>query len=166
MNSYEKLLLNNKAWAAEKKSADADFFKRLAQDQKPDFHWIGCSDSRVPAEIVFNAAPGEIFVHRNIANQAITTDFNSLSVLQYVVDVLNVNHMIVCGHYQCGGIKTALAKQHSELVITNKWLMHVKVVYRLHRDEFDDLSHEQQRVDRFVELNVMEQVKSRVGNSG
>lgn len=159
MNSYDKLLLNNKAWATEKILADPDYFKRLTKEQKPDFLWIGCSDSRVPAEMIVNAEPGEIFVHRNIANQAITTDFNSLSVLQYAVDVLNVSHIIVCGHYQCGGIQAALAKQNYQLAITNKWLMHIKDMYRLHRSELEELPTLQQRVDRFVELNVMEQVR-------
>lgn len=160
MNSYEKLLLENKAWAEEKKRDDPDFFEQSAKSQKPEFLWIGCSDSRVPAEIIVNAEPGEIFIHRNIANQIIETDFNSLSVLQYAVAVLEVKHVIVCGHYNCGGIKAALSAQNPNLVITNKWLMHIKEIYRFHKDEIDALDTEEQRVNRLVELNTIEQVKT------
>lgn len=160
MKSYEKLLLENKAWSEEKKSVDPDFFERLAHTQKPEFLWIGCSDSRVPAEIIVNAEPGEMFIHRNIANQMVATDFNCLSVLQYAVDVLQVKHVIVCGHYNCGGVKAALGRQHPGLVITNKWLLHIKQTYRLHKAEIDALPDEDQRVNRLVELNVMEQVQS------
>lgn len=120
MNAYEKLMLKNKAWATEKVLSDPHYFQRLAETQTPDFLWIGCSDSRVPAEMAVNAAPGEIFMHRNIGNQAIATDFNSLSVLQYAVDVLEVSQVIVCGHFQCAGIKTALAKQDFKLAICMK----------------------------------------------
>lgn len=157
MHNFEKLLLENKAWAQEVKSRDPDFFKRLAKDQRPEFLWIGCSDSRVPAETIVNAEPGEIFVHRNIANQVIATDFNSLSVLQYAIAVLKVKHVIVCGHYNCGGVKASLEPQHSNLVITNKWLMHIKDTYRLHYDELENLSTQEQ-TDRLVELNIIEQV--------
>ncbi|MFA5982965.1 MAG: carbonic anhydrase [Methylococcaceae bacterium] len=160
MKSFEKLLLENKAWAQEKQEFDPDYFKLLAKEQTPEFLWIGCSDSRVPAEIIVNADPGEIFIHRNIANQLIPTDFNSLSVIQYAVAVLKVKHIIVCGHYNCGGIKAALGKQSANLVITNKWLMHIKETYRLHRQEIDALEREEQRVNRLVELNVLEQIKS------
>jgi carbonic anhydrase len=160
MKSFEKLLLENKSWAAEKKLHEPQFFEALAKSQSPEFLWIGCSDSRVPAEIIVNAEPGEIFIHRNIANQMIETDFNSLSVLQYAVAVLQVKHVIVCGHYNCGGIKAALNKQSADLVITNKWLMHVKDVYRFHKEEIDALPDEQQRVDRLVELNILEQVQT------
>lgn len=157
MKKYEKLLLNNKAWSEDKKAVDPEFFERLAETQKPEFLWIGCSDSRVPAEIIVNAKPGEIFNHRNIANQMIATDFNCLSVLQYAVDVLAIKHIIVCGHYNCGGIKAALAKQSPDLVITNKWLMHIKQTYRFHKKEIDALPTEEERVNRLVELNVIEQ---------
>jgi carbonic anhydrase len=160
MNSFEKLLLENKAWAKEKKSADPQFFVEMAKAQTPEFLWIGCSDSRVPAEIIVNAKPGEIFIHRNIANQMIETDFNSLSVLQYAVAVLEVKHIIVCGHYNCGGIKAALNKQSSDLVITNKWLMHIKDIYRYHKNEIDALPTEEQRINRLVELNILEQVQT------
>jgi len=159
MKPFEKLLLENKAWASEKIVKEPEYFERLAKDQTPDFLWIGCSDSRVPAEIIVNAEPGEIFVHRNIANQIIATDFNGLSVLQYAVDVLKVNHVIVCGHYNCGGIKAALAKQRSDLLITNKWLMHIKDVYRLHQAEIESLDTHEQQADRMVELNIIEQVQ-------
>lgn len=158
MNSYEKLLLKNQAWAAEKISFDPDYFQRLAKTQTPDFLWIGCSDSRVPAEMVVKAAPGEIFMHRNIANQAITTDFNSLSVLQYAVEMLKVKHVVVCGHYQCGGIQAALDGQDYNLAITNKWLAHIKDIYCLYQHDLDALP-EAQRMNRFVEINVVEQIK-------
>jgi carbonic anhydrase len=156
---HERLLLENKAWAETKKSEDPEFFQRMTQKQQPDFLWIGCSDSRVPAEIIVNAEPGEMFIHRNIANQVIETDFNSLSVLQYAVSVLEVKHVIVCGHYNCGGVRASLAYQNPSLIVTNKWLMHIKRVYRLHRAEIDALP-EELRVDRLVELNVIEQVRN------
>lgn len=159
MQPFEKLLIENKAWAQEKTVQEPEFFKQLAHDQTPDFLWIGCSDSRVPAEIIVNAQPGEIFVHRNIANQMPSTDFNSLSVLQYAVDVLKVRHVIVCGHYNCGGIKAALSKQRSDLTLVNKWLMHIKDVYRLHQSEIEPLETQEQRVNRLVELNIIEQVR-------
>jgi carbonic anhydrase len=159
MKPFEKLLLENKAWAEDKKLKEPEYFQRLSQDQTPEFLWIGCSDSRVPAEIIVNAEPGEMFLHRNIANQVITTDFNCLSVIQYAVDVLKVGHVIVCGHYSCGGIKAALAKQRADLMLTNKWLMHIKDIYRLHQDEIEGLSTHQEQVDRLVELNVIEQVQ-------
>jgi carbonic anhydrase len=159
MKPFEKLLLENKAWADERIIREPDYFARLAKDQAPEFLWIGCSDSRVPAEIIVNAQPGEIFVHRNIANQVITTDFNSLSVLQYAVDVLKVGHVIVCGHYNCGGIRAALCKQQPDLLIVNKWLMHIKDVYRLHAQEIESLDSQEQRIHRLVELNIIEQVQ-------
>src|SRR5690554_517697 len=158
MRPFEKLLLENKAWAEEQRIRDPGYFSRLAGAQTPDFLWIGCSDSRVPAEIIVNAQPGEIFVHRNIANQVITTDFNSLSVIQYAIDVLKVSHVIVCGHYNCGGIRAALSPQRSELLIVNKWLMHIKDVYRLHQAEINALETDEERAERLVELNVIEQV--------
>lgn len=157
MQTPEKLLLENKAWSEEVIKRDPDFFKQLAKEQKPEFLWIGCADSRVPADTIVNAQPGQIFVHRNIANQIITTDFNCLSVLQYAVDVLKVKHIIVCGHYGCGGVKAALQPQSTGLVITNKWLMHIKDVYRLHQDELD-MAPDSQRLDRLIELNIIEQV--------
>jgi len=152
-----KLLLENRTWSQELVTRDPDYFLNLAKEQRPEFLWIGCADSRVPAETVVNAQPGEIFVHRNIANQVITTDFNCLSVLQYAVDVLKVKHIIVCGHYGCGGVKAALQPQKSDLTIANKWLMHIKDVYRLHKDELDAFDQDK-KINRMVELNIMEQV--------
>ena len=157
MITTAKLLLENKAWSEEVSSKNPEFFKTLAIEQKPEFLWIGCADSRVPAETIVNAKPGEIFVHRNIANQVIITDFNCLSVLQYAVDVLKVKHIIVCGHYGCGGVKAALQPQSSKLVIANKWLMHIKDVYRLHQEELDNIQPEK-KIDRMIELNIIEQV--------
>ncbi|HWA35432.1 MAG TPA: carbonic anhydrase, partial [Cyclobacteriaceae bacterium] len=124
MRSYEKLLLENKAWAAEQTERDPDFFRRLEKVQTPEFLWIGCSDSRVPANEITNTAPGEIFVHRNIANLVVNTDLNVLSVLQYAVEVLKVKHVIVCGHYGCGGVKAAMT--NNDLGLINKWLRHIK----------------------------------------
>ena len=158
MRPFEKLLLENKAWAEEKITRDPGYFKRLAKEQTPDFLWIGCSDSRVPAELTITAEPGEIFVHRNIANQVITTDFNSLSVVQFAVAVLKVKHVIVCGHYNCGGVKAALQKQRSDLALVNKWLMHIKDVYRLHQGDIEALPTHEAQVDRLVEFNIIEQV--------
>jgi carbonic anhydrase len=156
MDSIEKLLLENKAWANEQIERDSDYFKRLSKIQKPEFLWIGCSDSRVPANEITGTAPGEIFVHRNVANLVVHTDLNLLSVLLYAVDVLEVKHIIVCGHYGCGGVKASLT-QHSFGII-NKWLRNIKDIYRLHEDEFRVIKDEEARVDRLVELNVMEQV--------
>lgn len=157
MHNPEKLLLENKAWSQDMITRSPDYFKNLAKEQRPDFLWIGCSDSRVPAETVVNAEPGEIFVHRNIANQVITTDFNCLSVLQYAIAVLQVKHVIVCGHYGCGGVKAALQAQKADLMITNKWLLHIKDIYRLHQDELEMLEPVQ-KTDRLIELNIVEQV--------
>lgn len=159
MQSFERLLLENKAWAEEKKLKEPDYFERLAADQRPEFLWIGCADSRVPAEIIVNAEPGVIFAHRNIANQVIATDFNCLSVIQYAVQVLKVGHIIVCGHYNCGGVRAALEKQRPDLVLLNKWLLHIKDIYRLHRDEIEALDSHRARLDRLVEINVIEQVR-------
>jgi carbonic anhydrase len=158
MQAFEKLLLENKAWAGEKIAHDPAFFKRQAHEQNPEFLWIGCSDSRVPAELVVNATPGEIFVHRNIANQVVTTDFNSLSVVQYAVQVLKVKHVIVCGHYGCGGIKAALDKQRSDLTLVNNWLMHIKDIYRLHQENIENLPNQADRINRLVEFNIIEQI--------
>lgn len=159
MQSHEKLLLENKAWAQEKREREPDYFAHLAVDQTPEFLWIGCADSRVPAEIIVNAEPGAIFAHRNIANQVIATDFNSLSVIEYAVEALKVQHVIVCGHYGCGGVRAALNKQQPNLILTNKWLMHIRDVYRFHRDEIEALPTLAARLDRLVELNVVEQVR-------
>jgi carbonic anhydrase len=156
MKTYEKLLLENKAWAGEKVMDDPEFFSRLEHLQTPDFLWVGCSDSRVPANEITGTQPGEIFVHRNIANMVVHTDLNLLSVLQYAVEVLKVKHIIVCGHYGCGGVKAAMS-QHSYGII-NKWLRNIKDVYRYHRSEIESLATEDERVDKLVDLNVQEQV--------
>lgn len=156
MKSFEKLLLTNKAWAKEKVDDDPEYFLRQAKIQTPEFLWIGCSDSRVPANEVTGTAPGEIFVHRNIANMVVHTDLNLLSVLDYAVNHLKVKHIIVCGHYGCGGVKASMT-QHS-LGIINKWLRNIKDVYRIHRDEIDGIKDEEARADRLVELNTKEQV--------
>lgn len=158
MKSYDKLLLENKAWAMEKVQADPQYFKKLAAIQKPDFLWIGCSDSRVPANEITGTAPGEIFVHRNIANMVVHTDVNLLSVLEYAVKFLEVKHVIVCGHYGCGGVKASMA-QHN-LGIINKWIMHIKDVQRIHSEELQTIQDEEMRTNRLVELNVIEQVNN------
>lgn len=156
MKTYEKLLLENKAWAGEKVMDDPEFFSRLEHLQTPEFLWVGCSDSRVPANEITGTQPGEIFVHRNIANMVVHTDLNLLSVLQYAVEVLKVKHIIVCGHYGCGGVKAAMS-QHSYGII-NKWLRNIKDVYRYHRSEIESLATEDEKVDKLVDLNVQEQV--------
>src|SRR5882757_2302994 len=153
MNSINKLLLENKAWAAEKKADDPEYFKALATIQTPEFLWIGCSDSRVPANEITGTQPGEIFVHRNVANLVINTDVNLLSVLDFAVNHLMVKHVIVCGHYGCGGIKAATTNTDFKQVL-NMWLRNVKDVYRLHRQELDSIREEEKRCDRLVELNV------------
>src|SRR6201989_2341791 len=156
MTPYEKLLLENKAWAREMVEEDPDYFNRLAHLQTPEFLWIGCSDSRVPANEITGTQPGEIFVHRNVANLVINTDVNLLSVLDYAVNHLRVKHVIVCGHYGCGGVKAAITK-HDFKAVLNMWLRNIKDVYRIHRTELDKLSGETKE-DRLVELNVQEQI--------
>lgn len=157
MQSYEKLLLQNKAWAEEIKADDSEYFKRLARLQTPEFLWIGCSDSRVPADRITGTQPGEIFVHRNVANLVVNTDVNLLAVLDFAVTVLKVRHVIVCGHYGCGGIRAA-ATQHDHKPVLNMWLRNIKDVYRLHSKELDAIKNEEEKTDRLVELNVQEQV--------
>ncbi len=156
MESFKRLLLNNKAWVQEKLNIREDFFSRTSGVQKPEYLWIGCSDSRVPAEEVTGVEPGELFVHRNIANLVVHTDFNMLSVVQYAVEVLKVKHVIVCGHYGCGGVRAAMSRQHLGLI--NKWLRHIKDIYRLHAKELDSMPVEDARYERLIELNVIEQV--------
>ena len=158
MKSYEKLLLENKAWAAEKVEDDPGFFNRLATQQTPEFLWIGCSDSRVPANEITGTEPGEIFVHRNIANLVIHTDVNLLSVLEYAVVHLKVKHIIVCGHYGCGGIKAAMGNVDYKQVL-NMWLRHIKDVYRHNREELNNIIDDEERTNRLTELNVVEQVQ-------
>lgn len=157
MNSYEKLLSDNKTWAQKQIEKDPEFFKRLSSLQTPEFLWIGCSDSRVPADKITGTQPGEIFVHRNIANMVIHTDVNLLSVLDFAVNHLKVKHVIVCGHYGCGGIKAAMTN-HDYKYVLNMWLRNIKDVYRLHREELMAITDEESRTDRLVELNVKEQV--------
>jgi carbonic anhydrase len=157
MESYEKLLLKNKDWANGQIEEDPGFFKRLSALQTPEFLWIGCSDSRVPADKITGTQPGEIFVHRNISNMVVHTDVNLLSVLDYAVNHLKVRHVIVCGHYGCGGVKAAMTN-HDFKYILNMWLRNIKDVYRLYRDELENIDDEEKRTDRLVELNVKEQV--------
>ncbi|HMU44746.1 MAG TPA: carbonic anhydrase [Chitinophagaceae bacterium] len=157
MKSYEKLLAENKNWASGKKKADPEFFNRLVNVQTPEFLWIGCSDSRVPPNEITQTQPGEIFIHRNIANLVVNTDVNLLSVLDYAVNHLKVRHVIVCGHYGCGGVKASMSQNDFKLVL-NMWLRNIKDVYRLHRSELDNIADEEQRTNRLVELNVQEQV--------
>jgi len=157
MYTYEKLLLENKAWAAEKVNDDPAYFSRLENLQIPEFLWIGCSDSRVPSNEITGTQPGEIFVHRNVANLVINTDVNLLSVLDYAVNHLKVKHVIVCGHYGCGGIKAAITN-HDFKAVLNMWLRNIKDVYRIHRAELDAITDTDKKTDRLVELNVKEQV--------
>ena len=155
-NLYKNLIENNKKWVESKLDLDPEFFQKLAKGQNPPILWIGCADSRVPANEIIGAEPGEVFVHRNIANMVVHTDMNMLSVLDYAVNVLKVKHVIVCGHYGCGGVKAAMGKQSVGLI--DNWIRHIKDVYRLHKEELDAISDEDQRFDTFVELNVKEQV--------
>lgn len=157
MIKYQKLLDENKIWAKDKVTVDPEFFSRLSQIQTPEFLWIGCSDSRVPANEITKTQPGEIFVHRNIANLVVHTDVNLLSVLEYAVNYLKVKHVIVCGHYGCGGVNAAMTN-HDFKQVLNMWLRNIKDVYRLHRQELDGITEEEKRFDRLVELNVIEQV--------
>lgn len=156
MESYQKLLFNNEHWAKEAIEKDPNYFARLATVQSPEFLWIGCSDSRVPANEITGTQPGEIFVHRNVANMVVHTDLNMLSVLEYAVHHLHVKHIIVCGHYGCGGVKASMTN-HSFGII-NKWLRNIKDVYRYHRDEIDAIADPELRANRLTELNVCEQV--------
>ena len=153
---YKQLLENNKKWVEDQLALDKDFFKDLAKGQNPQLLWIGCSDSRVPANEIVGGKPGEVFVHRNIANMVVHSDMNMLSVLDYAVNVLKVKHVIVCGHYGCGGVKAALG--NSSIGIIDNWIRHIKDVYRLHKDELDNIPNEDERFNTFVEINVKEQV--------
>jgi carbonic anhydrase len=157
MKPFEKLLQENKIWASAQIAKDPDYFKRLLHLQSPEILWIGCSDSRVPANQITGTQPGEIFVHRNVANLVINTDVNMLSVLDFAVSQLKVKHVIVCGHYGCGGIQASITKKDFKPVL-NMWLRNIKDVYRLHRIELDAIDDEKTKCDRLVELNVKEQV--------
>jgi carbonic anhydrase len=155
--AYQKLIDGNRRFALEKKFDDPEYFKKLSLGQKPDYLWIGCSDSRVPANEVTNTESGEMFVHRNIANMVVHTDFNLMSVLEYAVNVLGVKHIIVCGHYGCGGVRAAMT--HKTYGLVDKWLRNIKDVYNKHRIELDSIDNEDKRADRLTELNVIQQVQ-------
>jgi carbonic anhydrase len=155
--AYQKLIDGNRRFALEKKFDDPEYFKKLSLGQKPDYLWIGCSDSRVPANEVTNTESGEMFVHRNIANMVVHTDFNLMSVLEYAVNVLGVKHIIVCGHYGCGGVRAAMT--HKTYGLVDKWLRNIKDVYNKHRIELDNIDNEDKRADRLTELNVIQQVQ-------
>jgi len=157
MKPFEKILQDNKEWAAREVEADPDYFKRLVELQSPEILWIGCSDSRVPADKITCTQPGEIFVHRNLANMVVHTDVNLLSVLDFAVNQLHVKHVIVCGHYGCGGIKAAMGNQDYKQVL-NMWLRNIKDVYHLYQEELNAITNDDKRTDRLVELNVKEQV--------
>ncbi len=153
---YKKILENNKIWVEQSLEKDPEYFKDLAKGQSPPLLWIGCSDSRVPANEIIGAKPGEVFVHRNIANMVVHTDMNMLSVLDYAVNVLKVKHVIVCGHYGCGGVKAALG--NTSIGIIDNWIRHIKAVYRLHSTYLDSIIDEDVKFNTFVEINVKEQV--------
>ena len=163
MSDILQLLENNRVWSEGMKEAEPDFFDKLSKRQKPEYLWIGCSDSRVPANQLLGLLPGDIFVHRNVANLVVHTDFNCLSVLQYAVDVLKVKHVIVCGHYGCGGIDAAL--QDQQLGLIDNWLEHIKDIAKFHQDELAKLSGEQ-RSARLCELNVIEQANKAAAARG
>ena len=155
MTTYEEVFENNRKWVAEHTLRDPDFFKRLQDHQNPDFLFIGCADSRVPANEIMGLNPGELFVHRNIANLVVSTDINAQSVIEYAVAHLDVKHIIVCGHYGCGGVAAAL--QPADLGLLNGWLREIRDVYRLHQGELDAIEDKDARYRRLIELNVQEQ---------
>jgi len=158
MGTIETIFENNRAWAKEVVKNDPSFFNNMLNQQSPKILWIGCSDSRVPANQIMNLPAGDVFVHRNIANVVVHTDLNLLSVLQYAVDVLEVEHIIVCGHYGCGGVKASMNDLQHGLI--DNWLRHIKDVQRFHAIELHNLETEEQKYDRLCELNVVEQVKN------
>jgi carbonic anhydrase len=155
MATYEQIFENNKKWVASKVAQDADFLTKLSADQEPDYLYIGCSDSRVPANEIMGLEPGDVFVHRNVANLVNNIDLNVMSVLNYAVAHLHVKHIVVCGHYNCGGVKAAMTPK--DMGILNPWLRNIRDVYRLHQEELDAMTDEHQRYNRLVELNVQEQ---------
>jgi carbonic anhydrase len=158
MDKIKKLLLENKAWAQSKKDQDNEYFTKMAKDQSPTYLWIGCADSRVPPSEITNSDPGEMFVHRNIANLVIHTDSNLMSVLQYAVEALKVPHIIVCGHYNCGGVKAALS--HQSLGLIDNWVRNIKDVLFTHKVEIDGIQSEADKVNRLVELSVQRQIRN------
>jgi carbonic anhydrase len=162
MKELPNLIENNKKWASEISASSPDFFSRLVAQQAPEYLWIGCSDSRVPANEIVGLLPGELFVHRNIANLVIHTDLNCLSVLQYAVDILLIKHVIVCGHYGCGGIKAAMEDRPQGLV--DNWLRHVRDIHHKHQAKLEEILNESDRIRRLCELNALEQVIN-VGNT-
>src|SRR3990172_10195369 len=153
MRVLKHLFDNNLAWAEQMRSADPDFFEKLVAQQAPDYLWIGCSDSRVPANQIVGLMPGQLFVHRNVANVVVHTDFNCLSVIQFAVEILGVKHIIVCCHYVCGGVRAAL--HDSELGLIDNWLRHIRDVHQKHEDALKEISSESERLDRLCELNVI-----------
>lgn len=156
MRVLKHLLEKNRLWSDNIRAGDPEFFTKLAQQQAPQYLWIGCSDSRVPANQIVDLLPGEIFVHRNIANLVVHSDLNCLSVIQFAVEVLEVKHIIVCGHYGCGGIRAAREEKDHGLI--DNWLSHIRDVYRIHKGEIDALPTEKERLNRLCELNIVEQV--------
>ena len=156
--SHDKIFENNKKWAEQKRTNDPEYFARLASGQSPEYLWIGCSDSRLPAEQITGLEPGEAFIHRNIANLVVNTDLNVMSVINYAVRHLGVKHIVVCGHYGCGGVKAAMTPK--DLGLLNPWLRNIRDVYRLHEDELDAIPDEDARYNRLVELNVVEQCRN------
>ncbi|NLH18172.1 MAG: carbonate dehydratase [Phycisphaerae bacterium] len=163
MRTLNHLFENNRRWASDKTQKDPRFFSRLVQQQTPEYLWIGCADSRVPANEIVGLQPGELFVHRNVANLAIQTDINFLSVLQYAVDILHICHIIVCGHYGCGGVRAAIEKQPHGLI--NNWLSPIREVYRKHESCLRKMNDRDRMLDRLCELNVIEQVRQVVQSS-
>ncbi|WP_282787557.1 carbonate dehydratase [Flavobacterium croceum] len=153
---YKQLLENNKKWVEDQVAIDPNYFNDLAKEQKPKILWIGCSDSRVPANEIVGGKPGDVFVHRNIANLVIHSDMNMLSVLDYAVNALKIKHVIVCGHYGCGGVKAAM--QNKSIGIIDNWIRHIKDLYRLHLEELNSIEDNEKKFNRLVELNVIEQV--------
>jgi carbonic anhydrase len=155
MSKYDEVFENNRRWVEESTKSDPDFFRRLATSQDPDFLFIGCSDSRVPANQIMGLDPGQVFVHRNVANLVVGTDINAQSVIEYAVGTLDVEHVIVCGHYGCGGV--AAAMQPADLGLLNGWLREIRDVYRMYQDELDAIEDEDARYRRLIELNIQEQ---------
>tara|TARA_R110002167_G_scaffold13570_6_gene56211 strand:- start:1053 stop:1679 length:627 start_codon:yes stop_codon:yes gene_type:complete len=153
--SLNKVFENNKKWIKDKLSADSEYFDNLGKGQNPEFLYIGCSDSRVTAEDLMGLGPGDVFVHRNIANMVVSIDLNVMSIVEYAVMQLKVDHVVVCGHYGCGGVKAAM--QSKDLGLLNPWLRNIRDVYRIHRDELNKITDEDEKYDRLVELNVQEQ---------
>lgn len=158
MRVLKHIFENNRAWAEKMQQQDPQFFQKLATQQSPEYLWIGCADSRVPANEIMGLMPGEVFVHRNVANVVVHSDLNCLSVIQYAVEVLKVKHIIVCGHYGCGGV--AAAMQHKEFGLIDNWLRHLKDIYQRHEMHLDSIVDDKERLNHFCEVNVIEQVRN------